>query len=265
MPAVDSNAFFARDGDRFLPSSHAVGPWSADSMHGRVLAGLLGRAMEQAFGDESLQFARLTVDLFRLPPMQPIEVAVSLIRQGNRIRVADGVITSDGVEMARARGVMLRRAETGGGNVWRAPDWQVPHPDEIPESSWRPALGGKWETRPISGTSVDGITGARQKRIWLREVRPLVDGEELTPFVRAALAADYTSPIANSGDEGLHYVNADLTLYLSRLPEGEWIGFEVTDHQSADGIALGDCRLYDLSGPIGTTTVCAVVNRPLHP
>jgi acyl-CoA thioesterase len=260
-----TEGFFVRHGDRYFPSDQARGPWDPDSMHGRVLAGLLGRAMEQAYGDPALQFSRLTVDLFRLPPMQPIQVTVSLIREGNRIRVADGVITSDGVEMARGRGVMLKRAEPGAGNVWRAPDWQVPHPDEIPESRWRPALGGKWETRPIAGTDESGISGAAQKRVWLRELRPLVEGEELTPLVRAALAADYTSPLANSGDDGLHYVNADFTLYLSRLPAGEWIGFEVTDHQSAEGIALGDCRLYDLTGPIGTTTVCAVANRPIRP
>ena len=38
------------------------------------------------------------------------------------------------------------------------------------------------------------------------------------------MAADFTNPLANSGDQGLEFVNADYTLYLHRLPVGEWIG-----------------------------------------
>ena len=41
---------------------------------------------------------------------------------------------------------------------------------------------------------------------------------------RAALSADFASPLANSGPAGIDYINADLTLHLGRLPEGEWIG-----------------------------------------
>ena len=38
-------AFFTRDGDDFVPTSHAVGPWNPNSLHGRVVAGLLGRTL----------------------------------------------------------------------------------------------------------------------------------------------------------------------------------------------------------------------------
>jgi hypothetical protein len=34
----------------------------------------------------------------------------------------------------------------------------------------------------------------------------------------------------------------------------------VTDHLSADGIAVGSCKLYDVDGAIGSSTVCAVTN-----
>jgi len=78
--------------------------------------------------------------------------------------------------------------------------------------------------------------------------------------VRVALAADIASPLANSGDAGLQYVNADITLYLQRLPESEWLGFESASHQSAAGIAFGSCTVYDERGPIGSSTVCAVAN-----
>jgi hypothetical protein len=87
----------------------------------------------------------------------------------------------------------------------------------------------------------------------------------MSPFVRVALAADLTNPFVNSGTNGLNFINADITLYLHRLPVSEWIGFEVASHRSADGIAVGACTLYDIDGAIGQTVVCSVANRRLEP
>ena len=79
--------------------------------------------------------------------------------------------------------------------------------------------------------------------------------------MRCAVAADFTSPLPNMGSTGLQFVNADITLYLHRLPSTEWLGFEVASHQSEDGIAIGETTLYDEAGPIGKGLVCAVANR----
>ena len=54
----------------------------------------------------------------------------------------------------------------------------------------------------------------------MSEVRDLVEGMPLTPFVRVAVAADFASPWANAGEQGLGYINSDVTLYLHR-PAGE--------------------------------------------
>ena len=45
------------------------------------------------------------------------------------------------------------------------------------------------------------------------------------------------------------------------LPEQEWIGFEVVNHHATEGIAIGECFLYDQKGPIGTSTVAALAQR----
>jgi hypothetical protein len=114
-----------------------------------------------------------------------------------------------------------------------------------------------WEIRPITGAM--GTRGPR--RLWMREVRELVSGVRLTPFVRAALASDFASPFANAGDKGLGYINSDATLYLHREMEGEWIGMEVVNHQATDGVAIGECFIYDIKGPIGTASVAALAQR----
>jgi len=118
-------------------------------------------------------------------------------------------------------------------------------------------MNGKWTTRPIVGAM--GTSGPR--RLWMSEVRDLVEGTPLTPFVRVAVGADFASPFANAGDHGLGFINSDVTLYLYRLPVTEWVGFEVVNHHSRDGVAIGECWLYDEQGAIGTSTVAALAQR----
>ncbi|HJM88344.1 MAG TPA: thioesterase family protein [Dehalococcoidia bacterium] len=251
--------FFTLDGQQFAPTPQARGPWDPNSLHGRVLIGLLAREFEQQYGDADFQFSRLTTDLFRVPPFAPIELTTSVAREGNRIRVIDGSVTAGGVVVAQSRAVMLRRAEQPEGEVWAPPPWDAPAPDELAAPTERERRDGRtpmWETRPIGGAS-DAVA---QKRAWVRESRTLLDDEPLTPFMRAAIAADFTNPFANSGESGLNFVNADVTLYLHRLPVGEWVGFEVSGHHSAQGVAVAECTVYDEEGPIGRSTVCSVAN-----
>jgi hypothetical protein len=95
----------------------------------------------------------------------------------------------------------------------------------------------------------------------MREVRELVAGTPLTPFVRAALASDFASPFANAGNGGLGYINSDVTLYQHRPMKGEWIGFEVVNHHATDGVAVGECFVYDIEGPIGSASVAALAQK----
>jgi hypothetical protein len=251
--------FFTRDGDYYIPTQVANGPWDPKSLHGRVIIGLLGYVIEQRHGGDDFVPARLTVDMFRLPNiMTPIEIRTKLIRDGLRIRIVEAEFVSGGVAMARASCQLLRRTENPQGRVWSPPNWDAPLPASIPPPT-DPKLGmhGKWITRPIVGAM--GSLGPR--RLWMSEVRDLVEGTPLTPFVRVAVAADFASPFANAGDDGLGFINSDVTLYLHRLPVTEWIGFEVVNHHATDGIAIGECWLYDEQGPIGTSTVAALAQR----
>ncbi|WP_338694162.1 acyl-CoA thioesterase domain-containing protein [Bradyrhizobium sp. 26S5] len=256
---MTNQPFFTRHGDGFMPTSVANGPWSPESMHGRVVIGLLGFAIEERHGSDDFVPARLTVDMFRLPNITtPVEVTTKLVRDGLRIKVIEAEFVSGGTSMARASCQLLRRTENAPGNVWSPPNWRVPAPAEIPKPS-DPRLGmnGKWETRPIVGHM--GSLGER--RLWMSEVRELVAGVKMTPFVHVATGADFASPFANAGDQGLGYINSDVTIYLHRLPVTNWIGFEVVNQHATDGVAIGECWLYDEQGPIGTSTVAALAQR----
>ena len=87
--AMTNQPFFTTDGDAFIPTPAANGPWDPKSLHGRVIIGLLAFVIEQRHGGDDFVPARLTVDMFRLPGFAPIEVKTKLVRHGMRIRVVD--------------------------------------------------------------------------------------------------------------------------------------------------------------------------------
>jgi len=255
---MSDQPFFERVGAEYRVNRIAAGPWDPNSLHGRVVVGLLAHAIEAEHGSAEFLPARLTVDMYRLPGFDAVEVKTRIVRDGKRIKVIDAEFFSGGVSMARATSQLLRRTQNAPGKVWTPPNWDAPPPEAIdipPER--RSALGGMWEIRPIAGMM--GTHGTR--RLWMRERRALVGGEALTPFVRAALAADFASPFANAGDQGLGYINSDATLYLHRAVKGEWVGMEVTNHHATDGVAIGECAVYDIEGPVGTATVAALAQR----
>jgi hypothetical protein len=103
------------------------------------------------------------------------------------------------------------------------------------------------------------------KSVWVREVTPLIDGVELNPFVRAAIAGDYASSLTNFGSIGLRFINADYTVSLSRLPDGPHLGLAALTHHACDGVSTGVATLFDHRGPIGNATVTALVNPGFMP
>lgn len=204
----------------------------------------------------------MTVDLYRLPDLDPITVKTHLVRQGGRIKMVEAEIFSGGISSARASCQLLRRGQQPEAPVWSPPSSAFPPPEQVrpPEKPFT----DKWEMRPVlpPGTSLEaGLRAPGQRRTWLREVRPLVAGEVYTPFSRVATGIDYTSPTANASETGLDFINSDVTLYLHRAPVGEWIGYEVTNHQSHDGIAIGQCTLYDVQGPVGFSSCAALAQK----
>ncbi|WP_425825002.1 thioesterase family protein [Streptomyces fractus] len=253
----DEAPYFTRSGDTFVPEVHARGWWAPGTVHGRLLGGLAARALEGEHGAEGLHFARLTVDLFRTAPFAPVGVTTERVRDGRRIRVADAVVhDGDGKALARASAVLLRTGTPPPGHIPATGPWDAPAAQELLASHGRTQFFRfDEELRPVREWR-----GDQRRRSWMRDGRPLVGGEALSPFVRAALAADTASPLAHASDAGLRYINADYTLSLSRLPLSDAIGLEATAHTAEDGIAVGHCTLYDEAGPIGYCTTTALAN-----
>jgi hypothetical protein len=188
--------------------------------------------------------------------MSALTATTRVVRDGRRVRVIEVSILSQDVEVARASALMLRNGAHPNGNPWRAPEWDVASPEDLPAQENAGAFGG-WEIRLATP---GGFWTSDRKRLWCRDRWQLVAGETPSPAVRAALAADLPNPLANSSEAGLQFINADLTLFLARHPATDWIGVEVAGHTGHDGIAVGTCTLYDTAGAIGWSSVCAIAN-----
>ncbi len=277
-------AFFEIDQDNpslYHPTIHSRGPWDPKSLHGRVISGLIAHEVETHHSSvvelEELQVARITVDLFRMPPMAPLNVKGEVIRMGRRIKVIDVNITTDDpdkgiIEIGRGSVVMLKRSQNPPGTVWSPPDWDIQAPEDdapMPKPTQRAASAKKhlpmWQTIDVEGlppgrkpASLGQEHEISRRRAWIRETHDLIAGEPTSQLVRVAQVADVANPFANSGTDGLNFINADVSLYLQRSPVGSWIGVDSSYHGADDGISVGTIDLYDKLGKIGTSTVCGL-------
>lgn len=243
-----------------MPRPHAHAPWGDDMLHGRLLGGLAARTLEAEYGAPGRRAARLTVDLFRPAAMAPVEIDVRQIRGGRRITVADALMRCDGHEVGRATTVFLAESEEPPGGVWRpTPEpWPDPETVDVSTEAGAPDQTG-WLFRVVRG----GFGTGDKTRVWTRETGCLVDDEPLSPFVRTALSGDIACPLANSSDEGLHYINADYTMLIGRYPAGEWVGLEVAQQIGADGISMGSATLVDRTGSFATSGGVSLARPPM--
>ena len=249
--------FFSRASDSsdgvFHPTESALSRWGNDSLNGPAVVGLAARALEIDYGSDGFLPARLTVDLFKAAHRVPTQVRTRQVRAGRRIRNAECDVLQGGVLVARATMVSYRQSEPPPGAEW------------VTRETFTPPVGVTGAVYLIgsddSGWSEAGTThqNTARKRVYHRTI-DVVEGERATPFVRAAVAAEATSLVTNLGTRGIGYINGDLTVGLSRLPLGDYVGVQADSHWCTAGVAVGAATLFDDAGPFGTAMVTAIAN-----
>ncbi len=241
------------------PTDLARSLWAGGQLHGVALAAGLARSFEQAMAHRSdLRPARMSVDLFRAVPMADCRFEVTIVREGPRIALVDGVLTQDGVTMTRASAVFLKVTTSPAGKVWQSGDRPEPPPISIVPVSDEPRV-------PLFRSDNDwsdnfgNHQNAGRKQTW-QSALPIVAGERPTPFQAVAGIADSTSLVTNWGDRGVEFINTDITLTLARMPVSLEIGLEAVDHVEHDGISVGTATVFDREGVLGSAMVTALAN-----
>lgn len=261
MPATD--ALFVPDGDRFVPTELGTSPWSSDSLHGGAPAALLARAIERhEAGDTAMQLVRLSLEILRPVPMAPLRIETRTVRPGRRVQLLEARLYADDVEVTRATGLRLHAVDLP------LPDTAVdaerpPSPPDTGrpftvEWGWRAFHTHGMELRIVEGDFAEpGPSTA-----WFRLQQPVVAGEEPTPVMRAAAAADFGNGLSQVLPmQGWLFINPDLTMTLSRPPVGEWVCLAASTHLADAGAGFAESALYDERGRIGRAVQSLLLDR----
>lgn len=241
----------------YLPGPLTVGPWSPDAQHGGPVAALLAGATEDQTA--RTQVVRLTVELLRPAPLSPLSLASEVIRPGRNVQLVEACLRSGDTEVARARALRIRRQPMEVPVDRSAPP--APPPDDL---EWlapgvvrtafaeavelRFARGGWDETGPVT--------------MWTRLRVAVVEGRTATPLQRVAAAADFGNGVSRVLDFSSHtFINPDLTVALARVPEGEWILFDVVSRLSTEGFGQAESQIFDSLGPVGRSVQSLLVTE----
>ncbi|WP_281197664.1 thioesterase family protein [Nocardia pseudovaccinii] len=253
--------FFEETALGFEPLPFAASAWSPDMINGPAICGLLAQALEREHGRDGFVPARLTVDLFRPTRRQPVQVVTESVRDGRRIRVADAALMQDGVDVARATAVFLKKSVQPPGELWTRQDQPAPPPVEIspPTDLPRAPMWGSDAHADGWSTRIGEHQNGSRKRTW-QVPMSLIEGQTPSAFVGATIIGEGTSMMTNWGSAGIGFINTDLTLALARPAVGTEIGLEADMHISAEGVAVGTATLFDRHGSFGTCVVTALSN-----
>lgn len=257
------SGFYEDLGDgRYRSTPATAGPWDAASQHGGPPSALLARAIERCEPQPAQRLARLSVDILRPVPVAELVVEAHVVRAGRRVTLVDAVASCDGQAVVRAGGWRIERASE-------------PTPPEIPLPYDVPAVGEEMPPSDLGGFDAGGYLASVEWRagrgslrklgpadVWARARLPLIDGEEASPMSRVALLADSGSGVSATLEATRWlFINVDLTLSLTRDPEGEWILLGSRTAVEPSGTGTAQTIVCDRSGPLGLAVQTLLVAR----
>jgi acyl-coenzyme A thioesterase PaaI-like protein len=255
-------SLFVRNGERFVPTLLARGPWSASALHGGPPAALLARAIERFEGGETMLVTRITLELLRPIPLEPLAVHVKMTRPGRKVQLVEASLHTEAHEVARATGLRIRRTA-----VRLPPDLPmdpvtVPPPEEGSDATRLGEFLDGFHTHGVEHRFVRGqLATPGPATDWIRLRVPLLEGEEPSPLIRVCAAADFGNGASQILPSSHTYINPDLTIYLHRYPRGEWVCIDAVTRVEDNGIGLAESRLLDRDGTIGRAVQSLIIEE----
>src|SRR5579884_1177945 len=256
--------FLPEQDGRFVATELARGPWDPEAQHGGAPAALLMRAFEALPRADGLQVARVTYEFLRPVPLGELEVRTATVRPGRRVALLEAsLLAPDGTEVIRAHALQVQTAASSAVQEPRS-DGRL---EAGPEDGWpdAPPIGhgdlaffgtDAMDIRFVAG----GFSRPGPASAWFRLRVPLVEGEEPSALQRLAAAADFGNGVSAvlPWEEWL-FINPDLTLYIDRPPEGEWVGLQARTVMAPGGVAVAESDLFDQAGRVGRATQALLV------
>lgn len=236
---------------RFQPTENVSGAWNTAEQHIAPTIGLLAHLIEQdrdARRGDDLRLARIACEILGVLTLEPMEVAIRVIRPGRTIELVEAELTQSGRTAVMLRAWLLQRVDTAGfaGTAVEP----LPAPSEVPPHDF----GGRWPGRFVHTVEARRTQlGEGRAQCWLRSNTALVEGEQISPMGRMLGVVDVANGLTPPHPpEQLFFANVDLVASLMRDPVEGWTGLDIRVSLGADGTGITQTFLHDESGPVGT-------------
>jgi hypothetical protein len=253
-------ALFTIDGDGYMPTELAIGPWDANALHGGATSSLMAGMIESFEPGAEMFVARMTMEFLRPVPREHLDLSLSLLRPGKKVQLVGASISAGGTEVARATALRIRQARL------EIPEYPRPELELPPFSA---------ESEPLTAGLNPGVGSAMEFRYaeghfatpgpataWLRLRYPVIEGQQPTPLQRVTAAADFGNGLSGVLDFRRYlFINPDLTVYLHREPLGEWVCLTAVTDVGDQGIGVAESRLWDQNGHIGRSIQSLLVDQ----
>lgn len=272
-PSTDAtpDSVFVPHGKGWQATALSSGPWDPRAQHGGAPAALCVHLAEQAMPDDGWQMSRLTLELIKPVPVASLTSQIDVHSGRSTCRVTIDLFAGD-ILVARAHALLVRRQDVS--LPADVAGWEPAHMTPLPAQCGAPLIipgmpvrtsfyHSAMDHRLAQGDSHQAGPAAA----WFRLTVPLIRGEDNTPAMRAAAAADFGSGVSwVISPQQYLFSNADLSVHLHRPAMGEWIGVMAQTQIQSCGVGTTLTRLFDEHGPIGVASQTLVVReRPAVP
>jgi hypothetical protein len=244
---------------RVRSTGHTNGPWGPGLQHAGPPAALLARAVRRLGGGPADALAaRLCFDVLAPVPVAELVVAARMLRAGRRVALAEATL-APAEEPERPvmtlRAWLLRRSDRPDGAIPATPTAPAPAEAAAAPPMRRPAGWHPGYLDAIEWRWVDGAFEAPgPATVWTRMRVDLVDTEPIDPMGHLVAVSDSASGIsAVASPRALLFVNTDLTLHLTRVPQGGPIWMHAETVLDPHGAGRTSGRLGDAAGLVATS------------
>lgn len=244
--------------------------WYEEGQHGGAISALVVGHVEQSVPTlTDMQVSRATIEIFKVIPLVPLRIETNVVREGKRIQHVEAHVYDEaGTLLSTVAVQRLRVADLPIPEPSAPPPLPFPSPDEIDGrvgEAWGVGARGStmfhrhaMEIREVEG----GFEQEGPGTVWMRMTKPIVAGRETTPLERIVATADFSNGISRALDiERWVFMNPDLTVHVSRYPEGEWIALSAESTYGHEGRGLATGTLWDTSGWLGRSTQTLYVDQ----
>lgn len=243
--------------------------WYDEGQHGGAFTALVAGHLETIPTLADMEVSRITVELFRVVPIVPLRIEHDVVREGKKIQTitarvfdpADSLLSI--VTMQRLRVTPLDLPD----------DIEPLRPDLPPPEPQKAALGEAWGVGDPNKVmfhrhamevqdSVGGFATKGPGAVWMRLLKPVIADRPNSAVQRIVATADFANGVSRALDmDTWVFMNPDLTIHITRYPEGEWIGLSAESSYGSLGRGVATGRIWDTSGFVGRSTQTLFLDR----